>query len=187
MKDGYVFQDIHRNFTNVTILTHLYRCFVNPSYRIIWLFRLLHLGGNNLIYKVLHLYYTRYANKYSIILHPSTKIGAGLQFPHNGPIVINAAAVIGENCIIHPCTLIGGDRKTGTPIIGNNVFIGHGSKIIGKISIGNDVFIAPGAILTKDVDDNYIVGSGVNNIIRKTGGKDAYNRYSANKKDYNNS
>lgn len=136
---------------------------------------------------MLHLYYTRYANKYSIILHPSTKIGAGLQFPHNGPIVINAAAVIGENCIIHPCTLIGGDRKTGTPIIGNNVFIGHGSKIIGKISIGNDVFIAPGAILTKDVDDNYIVGSGVNNIIRKTGGKDAYNRYSANKKDYNNS
>lgn len=126
---------------------------------------------------MIRLYYTRFIHKYLIELDPDTKIGPGIHFPHNGPIVINPKTIIGENCIIHPCTLLGGDRKTGAPIIGNNVFIGHGSKLIGKINIGDYVFIAPGAIITKDIPKDSIVGCGLNNIIKPSGGKTEVERY----------
>lgn len=107
-----------------------------------------------------------------------THIESGLIFPHNGPVVINPSTRIGKNCIIHPCVLLGGNRKNGAPIIGDNVFIGHGTKIIGHVSIGSYVFLSPGSIITKDIPSNSIVGSGLNNIIRNDGGKEAYAKYS---------
>ena len=174
-------RDIRRVYGNVTLLTHIYRLKTIPSYRIIWLFRLIGDGKKSIFNRILYYYYIRFSRKCLIELHPRTIVGIGIQFPHNGPIVINPSAIIGEDCIIHPCVLIGGDRKTGSPIIGNNCFIGHGSKLIGKIKIGENVFIAPGAILTKDISDNSVVGSGYNNIIKHDGGKVAVNRYQSKK------
>ena len=40
------------------------------------------------------------------------------------------------------------------PVIGNNVFIGFGAKIIGGIAIGNGSYILPNAIVNKDVPAN---------------------------------
>ena len=79
-------------------------------------------------------------------------------------------SVIGENCIIHPCVLIGRDRgKVGAPVIGDNCFIGHGAKIVGNPCIGSWSFISPGAIVTKSVPYGSLVGSGVNNILSDKG------------------
>lgn len=47
--------------------------------------------------------------------------------------------------------------KGGSPIIGNNVFIGAGATIIGNIRIGNNVKIGAGAIVVSDVPDNSTV------------------------------
>lgn len=67
---------------------------------------------------------------------------------------------------------MGGNRKkNGSPKIGDNVFIGHGAKLIGPINIGNNVFISPGAIITKDIGDDAVVGAGVNKILSDSGGK----------------
>jgi len=41
--------------------------------------------------------------------------------------------------------------KKGTPIIGDNVYIGPGAKIIGNVNIGNDVAIGANAVVTKDL------------------------------------
>lgn len=93
----------------------------------------------------------------------------GLIFPHNGPFVINAGAKIGRNCTIHPQVLIAGDRGKGEPEIGDNVFIGNGAKLIGNCKIGNWCFIAPGAVVTKDMPEGSLVGTGVNNVLNSTG------------------
>lgn len=45
----------------------------------------------------------------------------------------------------------------GAPKIGNNVLIGAGAIIIGKIEIGNDVKIGAGCIVTTDIPDNATV------------------------------
>ncbi len=43
------------------------------------------------------------------------------------------------------------------PVIGDNVYIGSGAKIIGSVNVGNNVAIGANAVLTKDVPDNAVV------------------------------
>lgn len=98
------------------------------------------------------------------------KIGAGVNFPHNFPLVIHYSASIGENCIIHPNVQIGTTRgKRGVPIIGDNCFLGNGCHIIGNAKIGDWVFISPGAFVCKDIPSGSVVGFGVNNIMSDRG------------------
>ena len=42
-------------------------------------------------------------------------------------------------------------------MIGNNVFIGSGSKIIGAIKIGNNVTIGQNCVIVKDIADGQTV------------------------------
>lgn len=84
----------------------------------------------------------------------TVKIGEGLLMPHGGPIVINMNAEISKNCTIHPCTLVGGQRGKGTPVIGDNVFIGHGAKIIGNVKVSDWTFICPNSVVVKDTEEN---------------------------------
>ena len=44
------------------------------------------------------------------------------------------------------------------PVIGDNVVISAGCKIIGKVNIGDNVIIAPNAVVVKDVPENCVVG-----------------------------
>jgi serine O-acetyltransferase len=41
-------------------------------------------------------------------------------------------------------------------VIGNNVDIGTGAKILGPISIGNNVVIGANAVVIRDVPDNCV-------------------------------
>lgn len=95
-----------------------------------------------------------------IELYEKTEIGEGLYVGHPYCITINSKAVIGKNCNIHKGVTIGqenrGARK-GTPIIGDNVWIGVNSTIVGKIVIGNDVLIAPNTFVNTDIPDHSVV------------------------------
>lgn len=43
-------------------------------------------------------------------------------------------------------------------MVGNDVWIGGNVTVIGGVHIGNNVIVAAGAVVTKDVPDNTIVG-----------------------------
>ena len=45
----------------------------------------------------------------------------------------------------------------GAATIGNNVFIGAGTKIIGPVKIGDNVTIGQNCVITKDIPNNSIV------------------------------
>lgn len=47
---------------------------------------------------------------------------------------------------------------SGAILIGNNVMMGAGCKIMPNVKIGNNVVIAAGSIVTKDIPDNSVVG-----------------------------
>ena len=84
----------------------------------------------------------------------------GVYFGHAYCITINPNAVIGCNCSIHKGVTIGQENRgirKGTPIIGNYVWVGINTTIVGKIHIGNDVLIAPNAFVNFDVPDHCIV------------------------------
>jgi len=48
-------------------------------------------------------------------------------------------------------------NKKGFPVIGNNVYIGPGAKIIGNVHIGNNVAIGANCVVTHDIPDNGVV------------------------------
>lgn len=87
-------------------------------------------------------------------------MGAGLYIGHPYGITVNDEVIIGQNCNIHKCVTIGREnrgKREGTPIIGDDVWIGIGSVVVGKIRIGNDVMIAPNSFVNCDVPDHSIV------------------------------
>ena len=91
--------------------------------------------------------------------------------PHNGPVVINGGAVIGEYCTMHPNSMIGGMRGDGAPVVGNYVFIGNGAKIIGNVRVADYTFIAPNAVVVKDTIEGSVVAGVPAKIINFNGRK----------------
>ena len=91
---------------------------------------------------------------------PENVFGPGLAIIHYGSIIVNAEAKVGTNCRIQACTNIGqSGGKYGSPIIGDNVYIGPGAKIYGKIIIANNVAIAANAAVAKSfLNENVIIG-----------------------------
>lgn len=85
-------------------------------------------------------------------IYPETEIGGGFVLPHFGQIFINPKAKIGKNCILYNSVTIGCDFvNTGAPTIGDNVRIGVGAKIIGRIAIGDDVKVNANQVVSKDI------------------------------------
>ncbi|MDC3319266.1 serine acetyltransferase [Flavobacteriaceae bacterium] len=87
----------------------------------------------------------------------SCEIGHGLRIYHFGCVILNPLTKIGLNCTLrHGVTI--GNRRTDNdvPILGNNVNVGAGAKILGKITIGNNVDIGANAVVLIDVPDNHI-------------------------------
>lgn len=71
-------------------------------------------------------------------------------------MIVNSKAKIGKNLTIYPGVTVGAS-KSGVPTIGDNVFLGLGSKVFGDVTIGNNVIVAPNAVVVKNVPDNSIV------------------------------
>ena len=56
------------------------------------------------------------------------------------------------------CTIGRNNRgNIGSPVIGNQVFIGINATIVGNIHIGNDVLIAPNSYVNVNVPDHSVV------------------------------
>jgi serine O-acetyltransferase len=112
----------------------------------------------------------RYEYKYGFQISPGTEIGEGLYIGHFGTIVINIKAKIGRNCnIAHGVTIGQANRGKlkGYPTIGNEVWIGTGSVIVGNINIGSNVLIAPNSFVNMDVPENSLVMGNPAKIIAK--------------------
>ena len=91
-----------------------------------------------------------------INLPVSAKIGPGFRIWHFGCIVLHPQVEIGKNCDIRHGVTIGNQKMySDVPIIGDNVNIGVGATILGKIKIGNNVTIGANAVVLHDVPDNY--------------------------------
>ncbi|WP_245935418.1 serine O-acetyltransferase [Winogradskyella arenosi] len=90
----------------------------------------------------------------------SAAIGERFYIGHFGGIIINANAVIGNNCNISQGVTIGVSgikEKRGVPSIGNNVYIGANAVVVGKINIGDGAVIGANSLVTKDVVSNTTV------------------------------
>ena len=86
-------------------------------------------------------------------------IGKGTRFSYAGiSIIIHKRAVIGKNCVIGSCVSLGGrSGLIDVPIVGDNVYIATGAKLLGNVIIGNNVTIGANAVVLNNVPDNAVV------------------------------
>ena len=90
-----------------------------------------------------------------------TEVGNNLTIDHFGGIIISGFARLGNDCRIRDGVVIGLRRVDDkrAPLIGDNVDIGSGAKLLGAIRIGNNVLIGANAVVLCDVpDDSVAVG-----------------------------
>jgi maltose O-acetyltransferase len=106
-------------------------------------------------------------------------VGDGFYANFNCVILDVCAVNIGKNCFLAPGVHIytathplnAEERISGVeygkPVtIGDNVWLGGSSIINPGVTIGNNVVVASGAVVTKDVPDNVLVGGNPAKIIK---------------------
>lgn len=94
-------------------------------------------------------------------------IGGGIYIDHPHYTHLNAEKIGRDFKTKHNVTI--GNNRGGIPTIGDNVFVGVGAVVVGKIKIGNNVQIGANAVVTKDVPDNAVVVGNPAYIIRLNG------------------
>lgn len=85
------------------------------------------------------------------------EIGGGLFIQHGFATMISAKA-IGENCWINQQVTIGYSGSDIPPVIGNNVVITCGAKILGNIKVGDNAIIGANAVVICDVESGTVMG-----------------------------
>jgi serine O-acetyltransferase len=93
-------------------------------------------------------------------------------------IFISQGAVIGAGCVIFQQVTIGSNtlrdtRRPGAPMLGRNVYIGAGAKIIGGVTVGDGARIGAGCVVAQDIPPGAtVVAERPRVIIKPEGGRD---------------
>ncbi len=100
-------------------------------------------------------------NVTKVWIPPQTKIGADFHIIHaEGSLSIHPDAVIGDRCGVMHNVTIGTNMGSGAPVIGDDVFVGVNSTVLGAIRIGDRVRIGSNTAVTTNVpSDSIVIGS----------------------------
>jgi serine O-acetyltransferase len=92
-------------------------------------------------------------------IDPSATIGGGLYIAHIGGVHINPQAVLGKNCDIAHRVTIGASAmgRKGAPVLGDEVYVGTGATLVGKIKIGSGAKIAANTLVMTNVPEGATV------------------------------
>ncbi len=99
---------------------------------------------------------------------PGAVIGPGLIISHGVGLVIGDRTRIGSGAVLLHQVTIGapsGRRRDEMPTLGDDVYVGAGSRLIGNIRIGNKVFIGVNTVVTRDIPDGSKVVSSADLLI----------------------
>lgn len=88
-------------------------------------------------------------------LDAQATIGPGFYIAHIGGVHINPAAVIGRNCDLTHHVTIGASAmgRSGVPILGDDVYVGTGATLAGKIKVGSGAKIAANTLVITNVPE----------------------------------
>lgn len=135
-------------------------------------------------YLMMKLYFI-YMRENGTVIQPEATFANKPTFPH-GPIgiFVSKGAKIGKNCVIFQHVTIGSNtiltsKTKGAPIIGDNVYIGAGSVIIGGITVGNNCRIGANCIVVQNIPDNSLVVMEKPRIIQKGNIDNTYYSFSS--------
>lgn len=102
----------------------------------------------------------RFSRKFGLEISTSATIGEGLYLGHPYNITVAGGVKIGKNTNLHKGCTIGRENRgarNGVPTLGDCVYVGINSTVVGNINIGDDVFIAPNSFVNFDVPSHSVV------------------------------
>jgi serine O-acetyltransferase len=103
-------------------------------------------------------------------LHRETQLGEGVHIIHVDGVRIAPEAVIGDRVgIMHDVTIGTTPDRRGAPVIGHDVFIGAGAKILGPVLVGDRARIAANSLVISDVPPDTTAIGVPARILRYTG------------------
>ena len=156
--------DLFRYAGQASFRDHLVQYFLAPGYRYTWWMRFCAFLSasklGRLLFPLAWLINRRQQIRFGIGISYKTQVGPGLYIGHEGGIFVSEHAVIGKNCNLSHQVTIGVSRRgerAGIPTVGDNVYIGPGAKVFGKVTIGNNAAIGANAVVTRDVPENAVV------------------------------
>ena len=130
-----------------------------------------HINNSGIFHMCLRLFYLRRLRKLSYLTGmqiPPNVVGPGLNLPHFGVIVINENCSVGRNATMYSGVCIGWKKRgMPCPCIGDNVFIGTGTNIIGDVHIGDNVTIGQNCVIVKDIESGSTVVAQQPRILNK--------------------
>lgn len=169
--NAYIKQEIFggKNYTFFALLKVL---FFNLNLRFIFWLRLMFWLKNKNMHFLSSSIHRKLILKYGCFIGIKSRIGLGVQFPHPNGIVVGLNTVIGSNCIIYQQVTFGGklvgDAQKGFyPMLGDNVTVFAGAKLIGQINIGNNVIIGANSVVNKDIPPYSVVAGIPARIIKR--------------------
>ena len=173
----YVKSDLFRYTGEISAYNFIHEVFFCKAFRYTCLLRMCKSGGViGFLGKILYFF----ARNKTIKLSYHTKIGYGLYIGHDGPIVVNPTAEIGDNVTIMQFTTIGANKGKAA-IIGDNCYIGPGCCIVEDVVIGRNVTIGAGSVVVSDIPDNATVAGNPAKVIHYNHpGKYAVRRWESN-------
>lgn len=86
------------------------------------------------------------------IIGRRAEFGPGFVLIHSNGVVINTSVRGGRNIKIEHQVTIGAERDQ-SPVLGDDIFIGAGARVLGAIRVGSNVRIGANAVVVKDVPD----------------------------------
>lgn len=107
--------------------------------------------NKSFIYAMLNAIYARKFNSLGLKLGielDRNVFDEGLMIFHAQGVVVNGDVKVGKNCILHGGNVIGNmGNDLKMPVIGNNVRLGTGAKVLGDVYIADGVQIGAGAVV----------------------------------------
>ena len=106
---------------------------------------------------------------FSCWLPHTVKAGNELILGYGGlGVVVHSQTVMGARVHIDQCVTIGGNGVAfGVPVIGSDVYIGAGAKLLGPIKIGDNCVIAANAVVLRDVPSGSVVAGVPAKVIKE--------------------
>ena len=160
-----IFSDLYRIKGERKLSALLWSILLGEAYKyIFWMRTCRYTRAHRLlkyaVYPIARIVLYRLTYKFGISIPPATQIGSGFYIGHFGGIIVNGYSIIGKNCNISQGVTIGQSsrgKNQGYPVLGDNVFIGPGAKILGAVCVGNDVAIGANCVVTRDIPDHSVV------------------------------
>ena len=119
--------------------------FLYPSFKALLRHRVAHWLYKRKHYFLARWYSQRTVRKTGIEIHPGATIGKGLFIDHGNGVVIGETAIIGDNVMISA-----GAKVLGSFTVGENSKIGAGSVVLSEVPPNSTVVGVPGRVVKRN-------------------------------------